>query len=211
LEDAAELGRGGAGDEATAGREPAGGGQAVGLDAAAELQVGGAALRALRWRRAPGPQVRRRAGHEVEGRAGREHGGITEVAVLDRRAVGGAVPGKRAPRELDAHRLRLDADRARPWQAPREQHEHRADAAAQVEQRGRRRGERLLGRAPGGDQVVERPALTVEALEDAPVASQVAEVLARTRPEATVLRRSAGRRARRAPADGPARAADDAR
>src|SRR5437762_12585823 len=56
LGDAAELGRGGAGDEATAGREPAGGGQAVGLDAAAELQVGGAALRAPRWRRAPGPQ-----------------------------------------------------------------------------------------------------------------------------------------------------------
>src|SRR6266516_183268 len=57
LEDPAELGRGGAGDEATAGREPASGGQAVGLDAAAELQVGGAALHARGRRRGPGPQV----------------------------------------------------------------------------------------------------------------------------------------------------------
>ena len=63
----------------------------------------------------------------------------------------------------------------------------------------------LLGREPRGDEVVERPAVAVQALEDPPITREIAEVLARARCRAT------GRpRAGRGPARRTARRADDA-
>jgi hypothetical protein len=105
---------------------------------------------------------------------------------------------------LHAHRLDLDADAARGGKAPREQHEHRADAASQVGDQRQRRVSDHVGGEPGGDEVVERPAVTTEQLEDAPVAGEVAEVLAGHGPEVRASRRRRGRGPVRAPAGRPA-------
>jgi len=101
------------------------------LDAAALFEVA-AGLVCARWLRAGARrQIGRRAGDEVEAPG---HGGQgTQVAGDDRAARLGAVPRDRAPSQGDACRLRLDAETARCREAPRQQQQHGADAATEIQ------------------------------------------------------------------------------
>ena len=162
-------------------------------------------------RRRARTQVRRGPGHEVEGGAFRKGQRIPEISASNLATVLDAVPAERAAREPDALGLRLHPHAARPGEAPREEEQHGADAATEVGDPRGERGACLRGREPCGDEIVEGPAVPVEPLEDAPVASEVAEVLPCARPELRAVWRRGERGARRAPPGGSTRRADDAR
>src|SRR5439155_323103 len=193
-------------DEAAARRQPARRRDAVVLDPPAQLEVARRALLARRRRRTTDTEVWRRPRDEVERRRWQQRR-VAQVAEHDVTPAGGIVPGERAPCERDARLLGLDADGARRRKAPGKQHQDGADAAAEVENRPRRRLLDDTGGEPRRHEVVERPAVPVESLQDPPVAGEIAEVLARTRPPHAGR---AGRpRPRCAPAVGTARAAND--
>src|SRR4029077_11392827 len=79
----------------------------------------------------------------------------------------------------------------------------------QIEDGRRRRGGDLPRRKPCGHEVVERPAMTVPALEDAPLASEVAEILVSPGPEHAGVPQHGRQRPRGAPPDGSARGSHD--
>src|SRR5262249_57269602 len=76
--------------------------------------------------------------------------------------------------------LRLDADAEGLGKAPRRQEQHGADAAAEIHEASRRGLPQEFGAEPRRHEVVEGPAVAAHQLQDAPVAGEVAEVLAHT-------------------------------
>src|SRR5262249_32149488 len=142
-------------DEAAARGERVCCGVAVGLDSAAMLEVARTLLHTARFPTGADGQVGRRSGDEIEDVL---EARVPEVAGVDAAAIADAVPCDRSPREIDAERLRLDADETRRRESPGEEQQDAADSATEVEDAAR--PVRDVGRDPRGREVVERPALS---------------------------------------------------
>ena len=161
------------------------GGVAVGLDAAPVLEAAGAALDVVGLEAGAGREIGRRAGDQVEARPGppvtaasRKSPSRTRTRSptpfqrIDRRAMPAlsgcaSMPGRVAPRG--------------------KRHGRNSSTLPMPQPRSSRRAGRAIaqqrGRGVGGDQVVQREAVAVGALEDAPVAGQPAQILVRARPQ----------------------------
>src|SRR5262245_17684381 len=121
------------------------------------------------------PAARRRQPHLPE-----QARWLAQVGATDPAARLDAVPGDRTTRQIGALLLRLDADAEGLGKAPRRQEQHGADAAAEIHEASRRGLPQEFGAEPRRHEVVEGPAVAAHQLQDAPVAGEVAEVLAHT-------------------------------
>src|SRR5262245_20119148 len=93
-----------------------------------------------------------------------------------------AVPGDRSMCQRRTLVLCLDPGAVGGGVAPRQHEQHGTDAAAEIGDARRLRGYARSGE-PGGDQIIERPAMSPDALQDAPIAGEVAEIFASLRPD----------------------------
>src|SRR5262249_12793753 len=206
---ALHLCRCGAGDEPSLRREQPGCRLGEVLDTSTLLEMAGGPLRTRRGMGASHRLVGWRGGHQVAHFLPEQARWLAQVGATDPAARLDAVPGDRTTRQIGALLLRLDAEAEGLGKAPRRQEQHGADAAAEIHEASRRGLPQEFGAEPRRHEVVEGPAVAAHQLQDAPVAGEVAEVLAHTGPQVRPIVGRGGPRPRGAPACRTARPAND--
>ena len=158
--------------EGRAGRQPDTAASAIGFDTAAMLEAAGSALNTIRLWPGPDGKIRRRARDEVEGR-------VDNCRARENRAPISA----RAPMPFQvSERLARPAETA--WastptrravgKAPSQKQEHATDAAPKIQAMFWARFRDQAGGQVGSQEIVERGAVPIEALQESPVSGEPA-------------------------------------